>query len=212
MKRIFCLFFVLITLAPVLRGQGSPSAAEVAARQEAEENYKTLSGTVDDLLKAQQDTEKQLNAINKQIADLRDQAGKPAGNYASQDDLKRLADAIQEIDKKREADKELILHEIAKLGKTISTGSSRPSSKPATIDESQRTQTPTSAAGTGTDPNQSGYTYTIKGGDTYGQIAKAYREQGIKVTSMQIEKANPGVDPTKLVIGQKILIPAPAAK
>lgn len=203
---------MLISLTPMLRGQDTSSAAQVAARQEAQENYQTLSNTVDDLLKARESTAKQLNDMTRQIAELRDQAGKPTGNYASQDDLKRLADAIQEIDRKREADKELILHEIAKLGKTISTASSRPSSKPAVIDESERTQTPASAPATGTDPNQSGYTYTIKSGDTYGQIAKAYREQGVNVTADQIEKANPGVDPTKLKVKQKIFIPAPAAK
>ncbi len=198
---------MLMSLAPLLRSQGASTAAEVAARQEAEENYKTLSAHVDDLLAAQADQEKRLQAMAKEIADLRDQSGKPAGNYASQDDLKRLADAIQEIDKKREADKELILHEIAKLGKTISTGSSRTTTKPQPIDESDRTPIP--AAGTGTD-NQNGYNYVIKKGDSYSVIAQTYREQGIKVSADQIEKANPGVDPTKLRVGQKIFIPGPA--
>lgn len=206
---------MLLSLAPMLRGQGSSTAAEVAARQEAQENYQTLKGTVDDMVAAQAAQEKKLQAMAKEIADLRDQSSKPTGNYASQDDLKRLADAIQEIDKKREADKELILHEIAKLGKTISTTSSRANRTPTTdtvdtvgVDHSG------SKAGNGSDtaidPNQNGYNYIIKSGDTFSVIARAYREQGINVTSEQIEKANPGVDPTKLKVKQKIFIPAPA--
>ena len=47
-------------------------------------------------------------------------------------------------------------------------------------------------------------------GDTLSIIAKAYRDQGIKVTTDQILKANPGLDPKSLKVGQKILIPAPA--
>jgi LysM repeat protein len=41
-------------------------------------------------------------------------------------------------------------------------------------------------------------------------LAKAYRDQGIKVTSEQILKANPGLNPNTLKVGQKIFIPAPA--
>lgn len=199
---------MLITLAPIVRGQGSPSAAEIASRQEAEENYKTLRGHVDDLLAAREEQAKQLQSLAKEITQLRDQPAKPAGNFASQEDLKRLADAIQEIDKKREADKELILHEIAKLGKTITTAASRPSPKqPA----SESTTKESSTAST-LNQNQDGYTYVVKSNDTYSRIAKLYRDQGINVTPEQIEKVNPGVDPAKLKVKQKIFIPAPGAK
>ncbi len=203
MKRILCLSVMLLSVAPLLRGQGSPSAAEIASRQEAEENYKTLHATVDDMVAAQAEQAKRLQSLAKDIAELRDQAGKPTGNFASQDDLKRLADAIQEIDKKREADKELILHEIAKLGKTIAT-TARTSVKPPVVKDD-----PTPASGT--DPNQDVYTYVIKSGDTYSLIAKLYREKGINVSTEDIAKANPGVDPARLKVKQKISIPAPAA-
>lgn len=195
---------MLLSVAPMLRGQGSPSAAEIASRQEAEENYKTMRGHIDDLLAAQADQEKRLQSLAKDIANLREQAAKPTGNFASQEDLKHLADAIQEIDKKREADKELILHEISKLGKTIVT-TAHTSVKTPVIDKD-----PTPAAVP--DPNQDGYTYVIKSGDTYSLIAKLYRDKGINVTTEQIEKANPGVDPARLKVKQKIFIPAPAAK
>lgn len=203
MKRIFWLSVMLLSIAPMLRGQGSPSAAEIASRQEAEENYKTLRGHVDDMLAAQAEQAKRLQSLAKEIADLREQAAKPTGNFASQDDLKHLADAIQEIDKKREADKELILHEISKLGKTITTTSR--TTKPPVIEKD-----PTPA--TEPNSNQEGYTYIIKSGDTYSLIVKLYREKGINVSLEDIVKANPGVDPARLKVKQKIFIPAPAAK
>jgi len=40
---------------------------------------------------------------------------------------------------------------------------------------------------------------------------KAYAEKNIKVTTEQILKANPGLDPNRLRVGKKIFIPAPAA-
>ena len=45
--------------------------------------------------------------------------------------------------------------------------------------------------------------YTVQAGDSFGHIAKTY---GVSVASLAA--ANPGVDPTKLKIGQKITIPS----
>jgi len=59
---------------------------------------------------------------------------------------------------------------------------------------------------------QNGYEYAVKEGDTLGSIAKAYRAQGVKVTTTQILKANSGLDPNKLYVGKKIFIPDPNAK
>ncbi len=59
---------------------------------------------------------------------------------------------------------------------------------------------------------QKGYEYKVQAGDTIAAIAKAYRAQGVKVTTDDILKANPKVDPTKLYVGQKIFIPDPNAK
>jgi len=49
--------------------------------------------------------------------------------------------------------------------------------------------------------------YTIAKGDSFSTIAKRF--QG--VTAKAIQDANPGVDPLKLQIGQKITIPPPSA-
>jgi LysM repeat protein len=54
---------------------------------------------------------------------------------------------------------------------------------------------------------ENGYEYKVAAGDTLSIIAKAYREQGIKVTAEQILKANPGLNPNSLKVGQKIFIP-----
>jgi LysM repeat protein len=48
--------------------------------------------------------------------------------------------------------------------------------------------------------------YVVKSGDTYVTIAKSK-----KVSVIALKEANPGVEPTKLQIGQKLHIPPPTA-
>ena len=76
------------------------------------------------------------------------------------------------------------------------------------VDAWAASQSPSKLSPAATGP-QKGYDYTIQRGDTLLAIAKAYREQGIKVTTDQILKANPGLDPKSLIVGKKIFIPAP---
>jgi LysM repeat protein len=120
--------------------------------------------------------------------------------------LKKLAAQVQEIDKKRQDDNEQILKAIEKLGKA-GVGSTGHKSSPAV---STATSTDTSTPGA-TAP-QKGYNYPIAAGDTISAIAKAYRAQGVKVTTAQILAANPGLDATKLYTGKIIFIPDPNAK
>ena len=198
MKRIsIFLIACLLLITPAVRGQDAAAAAAKAERDAAEERYKRLNSAVDDLLAAHTEQQKRIAALAREVESLREQQSRPRASYASEEDLRRLAEKIQEIDKKRADDKELILKEIAKLGKTLSAApASRP--KPSVAD------TPPSAA-----PDKDHYEYVIKSGETLSVIAQTYREQGIKVTVDQILKANPKLDATKLRVGQKIIIPAP---
>ncbi len=201
MKKIFSLLFVAaIAVAPV-RGQ------DAATQQELDK----LSGQIQDAQDALAQQGKQLEAMEKEISDLRDKINTPAvNNSASADDLKALAAQVQEIDKKRQDDRDLILKEIEKLGG--SSGGTTARSKPK-VDTTASTS---SSGGDNSAPEasgpQKGYEYQVSAGDTIAAIAKAYREKGVKVTSAQILKANPGLDPNKLYVGKKIFIPDPNAK
>ncbi|MCD6340109.1 MAG: LysM peptidoglycan-binding domain-containing protein [Verrucomicrobia bacterium] len=57
-----------------------------------------------------------------------------------------------------------------------------------------------------------GYEYTVKPGDTLSAIVQAYRREKINVTIDAVLKANPGLDPRRLLPGQKIFIPDPDLK
>jgi LysM repeat protein len=181
------------------------SAAPAAFSQDAatEERLNKLTGQIEDLIAVQKTLNDRISALSKEIINLHEQASKPAGNYAAQEDLKRLADSVREVDRKRTEDYEKISAQILKLGKVVATPSQN----------SKRSSTSSSADVPRTEksePAQKGFDYTIEKNDTLSVIVQAYREKNIKVTTEQILKANPGLNPNRLRPGQKIFIPAPA--
>ncbi|MGA3284623.1 MAG: hypothetical protein ABSD57_09225, partial [Verrucomicrobiota bacterium] len=151
----------------------------VAARaQDAEltDRISKVEGYVQDLLAAQAAQDKRIESLEKEVSDLRDKLNQPgANNFAGADDLQKLAGQVQELAKKQQADNDLILKEIEKLGK-ISGGSTVGHRSPLSVATTTSTDNPTSAG------PQKGYYYTIQDKDTLSAIAKAYRAQNIKVT------------------------------
>ena len=172
------------------------STAQDAA---TEERLNKLGAQIEVLIEAKDAQNKKIDALESQVRDLQSQLNKPSGNYASADDLKQVADAVKEVDKKRVADNERVLNELEKLGKTLAGGSG-----------GRRTTTAVPDTKTPVDPNSPHFEYTVQNGDTLGAIVKAYRDKNIKVTLQQILAANPGLKPETMKVGQKIVIPAPA--
>jgi septal ring factor EnvC (AmiA/AmiB activator) len=188
MKRILPLLIIL-----ALPGGPALHAQDAAV----EERLKKLNGLVEDLLEDKAAQRKRLDALARELDSLREQQNRPNASYATTDDLKRLAERIQEIDRKREADKELILARIAELGKAFSA-STAANRRPPPPEKSSAPARP-----------EKGYEHVVRSGETLSVIIQAFREEGIKVTLDQVVKANPGLNPDRLQIGQKIFIPAP---
>lgn len=189
MKRISFLLMTGLLALPVF------APAQDAA---TEERLNKLSAQIDVLIDAKEAQNKKIDDLQSQIRDLQNQMSKPSGNYASADDLKQLADAVKEVDRKRQEDNERVLAELEKLGKTLGGGgishhgaASVPDVKPSV------------------DANAPHFEYTVQAGDTLGAIVKAYRDKNIKITLQQILAANPGLKPESMRVGQKIIIPAP---
>jgi LysM repeat protein len=186
MKRISFFLMAALLAAPVV------SRAQDAA---VEERLNKLSAQIEVLIEAKDVQNRKIEELARQLREVQEQQNKPSPSHASAEDVKQLADKLKEVDEKRVQDNEHIVKEIEKLAKTLAAPVRKPT-PPATSD------TPSS-----TKPEK-GYEYFIKAGDTYSTVAQAYRDQGVKVTADQIEKANPGVSPNKLKVGQKIFIPA----
>jgi LysM repeat protein len=184
-------------------------AAGVARAQDdaTQQQLDKLSGQIQDLEATQLEQSKHIQALEKEINDLQGQSSQ-TGSAANPDDLKKLAEQVQEIDKKRQEDNDRVLKELERLEKSL--GNSPPSHRSAPDISPDITPTPIKGhAAPDTSGPQNGYNYTVHSGDTLSAIAKAYRAQGIRVTADQILKANPGLDAKNMKVGQKVFIPAP---
>jgi predicted RNase H-like nuclease (RuvC/YqgF family) len=194
MKRISLL---LVTLAlcggPGLRAQDAAT----------EERLNKLAGQVEDLRAGQEAMRKQVEALAKEIESLRDQMTRPSGNYAAQEDLKRVVKGVEEVDRKRLEDYDKIRNELVNLRKSLLNTPSQPGKTHSTPVISSNSSSEKTAS------SDKGYEYVVKKGDSLSVIIQAYRDNNIKVTQEQILKANPGLVPEKMRVGQKIFIPAP---
>ncbi len=198
MKKISLWFLILTFTACAAHGQ------DAATQQQIDKLY----GQIRDVIETQAAQTKRMDALEKEIGDLRDKLNQPAAanDNASADDLKKLAAQVQEIDKKRQADNEQIVKAMEKLGKA---GVGSAGHKPSTaVTPTISTDNPPANPG----GQLKGYWYTVAAGDTVSGIAKAYRDQGVKVTTTQIIAANPTTNPNSLIVGKKIWIPDPNAK
>jgi len=194
MKQISLLLLAL-TLGAVPAARAQDAATE--------ERLNKLSGQIEDLIAGQKQMKERLASLAREMENLREQASKPTASYAAQEDLKRLADSVKEVDRKRLEDYDKIRAELLKLGKVLSAPT--PTSK-----KSASTTTADSPDATKASPSAKGFEYVIEKNDNLSAIVKAYAEKNIKVTTEQILKANPGLDPNRLRVGKKIFIPAPA--
>ncbi|HWW02137.1 MAG TPA: LysM peptidoglycan-binding domain-containing protein [Candidatus Acidoferrum sp.] len=190
MKRIsFLLAALTLCAGPRLRAQDAGT----------EERFNKLAGQIEDLRAGQDALRRQLETVGKELDSLREQVNKPTGNYASQEDLKRVAEAVKDIDRKRIEDADKIHNDLLKLQKSLAVPPG-PKPKPTPNENPTPDKLPV--------PDK-GYEYIVKKGDTLSIIVQAYRDNNIKVTTDQILKANPGLKPERMKVGQKIFIPAP---
>lgn len=192
MKRIFFVWVALaLCSAPVARAQ------DAATQQRLDE----LSGRIENLIAGQDALNKQVNELRRELSSVHELASKPAGNWASPEDLKRVAKGIEDVDRKRKADSELVQKQLENIRQALDRPIPQPKrATPAPPRDNQVPDKPTTT--------REGVEHVIKPGETLSAIVQACREQKIKVTQKQILDANPGLKPDLLIPGKKIFIPA----
>ncbi|PWU10589.1 MAG: hypothetical protein C5B50_25310 [Verrucomicrobia bacterium] len=206
MKRI-SIFLITLTLGgtPVLRAQDAAT----------EERLNKLSGQIEGILETLHSQSKQIDRLAKEVDAVREAAAnKPPANYASPEDLKKLAEAIKEVDRKRIQDAENVSAQLKDLRKAVLSvppPKTHSTSTPISQDTGDSVKPPKGDKLAKPD-TESGFEYQIQEGDTLSKIVKNCKQSDkkIKVTVDQILKANPGLQADKLVPGKKIFIPAPA--
>src|SRR5580698_10308911 len=106
MKKISLWVFILVFTASLAPAQ------ESATQQQIDK----LSGQIQDVLDAQAQQGKRIDALEKEISDLRDKVNTPVANDSvTHDELKKIADQISEVDKKRQDDSDMIAKQIENL-------------------------------------------------------------------------------------------------
>lgn len=195
----------LLPASPLI-AQETP-ATIAAEREEMEANYKRMSLRVEQMEDTLQNQQKRIATLVEEIHNLREQVDKlraKGESTATQESIKQLAEKIEEVDKKRIADNELISKKLGNLGKELSTTlvpKTTPQPPPIKTEK-----TPPAA----NQPPETSFAYQIKDGDTLSRIVTDLRAQGWKVTQKQVMDINPSVNWSRLRVGQTIYIPQPA--
>ena len=193
---------------PTPPADAASNAAAVAEQQGVDEKFKQFAADIESLRDANQLLLDKLSALKDDLQQIRAEQSRLAANSIGRDDLKPLALKIEEVDKRRQEDKEAISEEIKKLAahleKLLTAAVAEPSPKSSI-------KTPPAGDATATETTN---TYTVKAGDNFDSIKNSYnadlRSKGMKTITLQkIRDANPGVDPIHLQIGQRIIIPLP---
>src|SRR5438045_4602605 len=146
MKQISLLLLTLsLGVIPAARAQDAAT----------EERLNKLSGQIEDMIAGQKQLKERLASFARELESLREQASKPTASYAAQEDLKRLADSVKEVDRKRLEDSDKITAELRKLGKTLAAPVSTPKKSAATT-------TAENPEATKASPSAKGFEYVIE--------------------------------------------------
>jgi LysM repeat protein len=210
MKRLLLASILICSLPLLAQEPGSPASA-AARQQESVERFSRIEADLEALKADNLSLRDEVAKFKQELSRVRDEQGKTAiavANSNPHEDLKRLAEKINEVDRKRETDKQTISEEIKRsIGKLENAIAAE--ARPVTHRE--RAPTPPPAV----DSSDTGFSYTVASGDSLGAIVKAYNQEfkkkGLKpITFSQVKAANPNVNWDKLKVGTKIVIPAPA--
>jgi TolA-binding protein len=205
MKRLG-LWLVAVALCATMAARAQDAATE--------ERLKQLSGKIEDLIAGQESLRKRIEEVAGQLESLKEQQGRPAPNYASPEDLRQLAKAIEKVDAKRIEDNEKIHADLLKLMDAVKATPAAPPRKshPAGTSAGSKKNSP-STPDNPADESDGGsdrfFKYRVESGDTLSAIVAAFHEKHIMVTEREILKANPGLRPERLRVGMDIYVPIP---
>lgn len=211
-----------------LFAQNTPVADLLAARQELEEEARIIKSDIVALQQRQDVLEKRVQQLSEQVLQLRNEAAalrsslsQAGGDKASREDLKHALEKIQEVDRKRAEDRELILREIKELSRLPAPAPSHAARSapveehPRAVRQGERASRPPAEPAPRPEKPADGemtgevYVHTVEPGQTLDEIILAYNKAyGMKVKRADVLRANPRLkDPKKLLASQKLNIP-----
>jgi hypothetical protein len=214
--------------------QDASQAAALAARQELAEERRLMRTEVERLNESVLQQQRTINnlanensALQRQIVEMEQRNRAAQANAVTRKDLEKIVEALKEVDSKRVADNNVIREQIKKVAEiasrpppTLVVPAAPIFTNPPNEIKTSKEDKPDKAAqeDDGPPPNPRGYfTYKIQNKDTLMGIINAYnakfKEQGkALVTLEQVKKANPKLNPNKMIVGRDVLIPIPPDK
>jgi len=154
-----------------------------------------LQATLD---KSEADRAKERQALLDEVADLIAKNNAPHGitlhHHEPADDVATDSTEVHTS----------LKNEVAETD-TSSSGPAHPAST-----EADSAPTDTAPAPAPKPKPQKGYYHVVESGETLSMICEAYRDEGVKVTTAQVRKANGLTSKSVLKVGQKLFIPKPA--
>lgn len=181
-----------------------------------EDRIRTLTARLDDLTQAHADLVQAFNKLQRQynvqaqeIANLRSAVQNPKApdlsGAASVDSVKQLKSALVSLeerlnasDAERKRDNKRILDQFDKLAKTAANAIRQPA--PSKIKSTPKEPAYVS-------PTGKQYDWVVSEGETLSQIVQIVKASGGNTSMEAIMKANPGLKPNTIRIGQKIIVP-----
>lgn len=210
-----------------------PAGAQPVDPAVVGERLQRLAATVESVELSQASQKRQMDNLGNEVQRLRQEVSQASRDMASQgsrrpwaedtkrltDDVKRLADAIAEVDRKRASDHEQVLKILADLRRAIAAAADSPTPRPAPPargkdrepDKDPEKDTPSA------EPDKY-VEHVVQSGQTLSLIVNGFnnsaRKQGYKtLTSDQVAKFNKIRDVSKIPEGMKLKLPlVPASK
>ena len=188
-------------IPPVAKPASKPAGSVYYAEQ-----FRRLRGEIGELKGAHALQQEQSDKLKKIIKFLTNENLKLnrrlAGNFATADEVKALQIALKEMDANRLKDRAIFQKALGGLGELIQKVAQ------------QKAAAPSVPPAGPVRPVFKFNTHKVEAGEFLGTIIiaynSAYKEEGLGiVTQSQVLKANPGLNPNRLLVGQKIKIPLP---
>ncbi len=205
MKQSSCGALILAVFMAGISGlsaqDNTSRAAAIADHDAAEERYRRLNTAVEGLLAAQAEQQRRLEALATELRQVRVDSTQPRGDFVTHEELKQWVDMLREIDRKREADRRMILEEIENLGKSVSASLKAPPPRRTQAEQ-------TASASTAYDEVAE---HTVEQGQTLSAIVAAYnaeyKKRGKRTSLKLVLDANPNIKPEAMAVGQKVVVP-----
>ena len=212
MKRLVAPFLLSLALVtPVHRTLGQVTAEDF---KRVESDVLALTESRDLMRADLQKLRDEISALRAENAKLRSDLALAGKDNVSRDELKKVVEQVQEVDKRRVADGKYVHDQLESIAKLASkpvvlppVEDPRPpkanTRKPSTEAAADKT------ADDGPDLPAAYYELTVAEGDTLGIIiAASNKEHNLMVKQAHVLKANPKLkDPKKLYVGMKLKIP-----